>query len=349
MIKEVRKNRGVRRAAFFVVLPLSVLFLVGSVGWIVLETPWFTSKIIRSVVARYAGNVQLTDLQLKAQHVRFPGQMTFDDVRCQGLFNGQKFSVGISRISVSGLETLFLPQKALTMVMAKADVSFLPLRLSNMKASLAILRRDDGLFMMEGPLLVEKASWDKAELQDLSLQLVGDLSSMEMRDIRARLYSGEVQGQARMMWADKSYTVLAEIEGVNIAQAGEWNAALPQQLSGRLSGRVALTGRGEDLQEITTDWHMLDGSGISALLLSALTQYIPQSREKKRLDVLIKAGGKLPVQLLSFAVKTETPRHLLGEIHLKSKDVNLEVNMTNDIHTDGTLKSLLGYWQTYFK
>jgi len=94
---------------------------------------------------------------------------------------------------------------------------------------------------------------------------------------------------------------------------------------------------------------MLDGSSISAGLLSLLTQYIPQSREKKRLDALIKAGGKLPVQLLSFAVKTETPRHLKGEIHIKSKDVNLQINITNDINTDGTLISLLGYWQTYFR
>jgi hypothetical protein len=294
-------------------------------------------------------NVQLTDLSIKTQHFSFPGKVALGDVACKALLNGRAAAFDVHQVTLTGLETLFSPKKALALNMTGADISFVPLRLSGLEASVAILRRDDGLLIMEGPVSVKKVFWDKAELDDFSFQLLGDTASLELRDIKGDLYGGTIQGEARVVMAGTSYTVNIDIKDVDIAQAGVWNASLSEQLSGRLSGRMAVSGRGEELSNIMTDWRMLDGSSISAGLLSLLTQYIPQSREKKRLDALIKVGGKLPVQLLSFAVKTETPRHLSGEIHIRSKDVNLEINITNDINTDGTLMSLLEYWQTYFR
>ncbi len=324
------------------------LFL-GAGLWVILDTPWFTARIMRVVMSHQMSNVKLTDLSIKTQRFSFPGKVALGDVLCKVSFNGRAATLEVHQVALTGLETLFSPKKALALNMTGMDVSFLPLRLSNVEASVTILRRDDGLFIMEGPVAVKKAFWDKAELDDLSFQLLGDAASLELRNIKGNLYGGAIQGDARVVMAGMSYIVNTDIKDVDIAKAGVWNASLSDQLSGQLSGKVSVAGRGEELSNITTDWHMLDGSSISAGLLSLLTQYIPQSREKKRLDALIKAGGKLPVQLLSFAVKTETPRHLKGEIHIKSKDVNLQINITNDINTDGTLISLLGYWQTYFR
>lgn len=327
---------------------MALLLFIGSLG-IALYTPWLTVKLIRGVVAHQAKNIQLTDLKIKDQYFYFPGKIVLKDVSCTARINGRVLTMTAPEIQAVGLETLLLSKKAVAFYVTGAEVSFVPLQLLNMDVSLTMLRRDDGLFMVEGPVRIRSVRFDKAELEDVLFQLVGDASSLEARDINARLYGGTVQGSSRIELSGMAYTASLNIDDVETARAAAWNVAFSDQLAGRLSGHVVLTGKAEVLDEITTDWRMLDGSSVNASLLSALTQYIPQSREKKRLEVLINAGGKLPVQLFSFAVKTITSRRLLGEIHLKSRDVNLEINITNDINTDGTLTSLLGYWQTYFR
>ena len=98
-----------------------------------------------------------------------------------------------------------------------------------------------------------------------------------------------------------------------------------------------------------TDLTMPSGGKVSASLLAALTQYLPQSREKKRLDVLIRKGGKVALEAFSFTMKGGQAGKFSGDVRLKSREINLELNLTHEINTDGTIDSLFGYWGKFFQ
>jgi hypothetical protein len=100
---------------------------------------------------------------------------------------------------------------------------------------------------------------------------------------------------------------------------------------------------------VDADLNMPTGGKMSASLLAALTQYLPQSREKSRLDLLIRKGGKIAMEGFSFIIRGGQAGKFAGEVHLRSREVNLELNLEHEINTDGTIASLLGYWGKFLK
>ena len=145
------------------------------------------------------------------------------------------------------------------------------------------------------------------------------------------------------------YAAEFAVEDFDVAQLVDVNAQIAAQLDGRVTGSVAWQGGDGTLDALDTDLGMPAGGKMSASLLAALTQYLPQSREKKRLELLIKKGGKLPMELFALTMKSVQARKLTGEIRLRSREINLELNLTQEINTDGTLASLWAYWQRFIK
>jgi hypothetical protein len=107
-----------------------------------------------------------------------------------------------------------------------------------------------------------------------------------------------------------------------------------------------------DARKITTfnaDFSLPAGGKVTSVLLSDFLQYLPKSREKKRLDKLVKIGEKLAVEVFSFTIQNDAPDHWSGVVQLASKDVNIRANRTYDIHIDGTWEGLATSWTAIFR
>ena len=122
-----------------------------------------------------------------------------------------------------------------------------------------------------------------------------------------------------------------------------------RELGGKLSGSLHVAGTGQQVGLFDTAWNMPGGGAVSAELLSSITRYIPDSVQKKRLDFLIRSGAKLPVESFMFTLKNDSPEQLSGIIGLKSREANLELNVTHEIRVDARIDALIRAWQAVFK
>jgi hypothetical protein len=129
-----------------------------------------------------------------------------------------------------------------------------------------------------------------------------------------------------------------------------------EQVSGRVVGEVKISGAGKVLTDFLADLSMPSGGRVNAAFLATLTQYLPtlsnylpNSKEKKKFEALIKSGGKLAVETLSFLVKNDSSQHLAAALSLASREANINWNLTYDIYVDGTWDDLLQSWQAIFK
>jgi hypothetical protein len=174
-------------------------------------------------------------------------------------------------------------------------------------------------------------------------------ATIEACDIHAEVYGGRMSGTAHVMLKPVTYAADLKLDGLQTAKLAEVNEQISAQMAGRISGIVRIAGDGTRPNAIETDLQMPSGGKINAALLSALTQYLPQSQERKMLEALIKNGGKLAVEVFSFTMKSHAPDKLSGLIKIASKQANMELNLTHDIKTDGTWDGLAQSWQAIFK
>jgi hypothetical protein len=186
-------------------------------------------------------------------------------------------------------------------------------------------------------------------MEDVSGFMILNGAGVEMRALKFKAYDGNLTGKVMVQTRGTPITYNGEIfmEGFNVAGLGDVNPAISQQLDGVVTGTVSVEGDPVSLRTLDASLTMPSGGNISAALLAALTQYLPASREKKRLDALISAGGKLGMELFSFTLKGGKAGAFAGELHLRSREINLELNLTHEINTDGTIASLLAYWQKF--
>jgi hypothetical protein len=294
--------------------------------------------------------VRVKDLKVGRQHFTFPGAVDLSDVRLVLGLKGGDLVVDVPGMRISGLQTFFSRERMYRFVLAGASVVFPGVEVREVGADLMLGSRSGADFLLSGPVRAGTAKWDRVKAVDVDFFLSAVPGVWEFRACQARAFGGEVTGRGVLDFSN-GFRYEAEIAAIDLgtAELAQVNPGIAGQLGGRVSGTVRLGGRDGRMETLTTDVGMPAGGEMSARLLAALAQYIPSSREKKRLDAVIKAGGRLNVEVLSFSLKSETPRHLSGGIHIISKEVNLELNITNDIRTDGTLESLLSYWQTYVK
>jgi hypothetical protein len=294
-------------------------------------------------------DARVTELAAARQRFFWPGRFVWEDIRVGVDIKGRTYHGTAPRLIVSGTQTIFGDRSVVIISVANAAARFSPGEAKGVTADLRLSPGERKSVWIEGPVTVSTALWDKLEARQVSFQFSGGLREFEFRDIRAAAYGGTITGSAHVIPEGLAYSAEITVRGIETAKLADVNEQIASQVAGRINGHIHLTGRGENLSALESDWSMSDGATVNAALLSVLMQYIPQSQEKKRLDALIQKGGQLPVEVLAFQLRSDTPTHLGGEIKLKSREVNLELNITNDINTDGTLTSLLDYWKEYLK
>ncbi|MBF0485838.1 MAG: hypothetical protein HQL16_04915 [Candidatus Omnitrophica bacterium] len=336
-----------RRVIFIIVVFLTIFFaaLVAA-----LNSPWLSVKLARRILRSALKEVKLTEVVVTRQHFTMPGEVEFTGVRLLLMIKGKPLTINVPHCHVTGLQTFFSNEPRVFITVKDAAAQFPPGEARNVGAELSFSMTADKKFVLSGPVSAQEASWDRFKAAQVSFFLAGAPERWEFRAIKASAYGGGLAGKAQVVFSQvPAYDVELFLSDMLTTELSKINLQISEQLGGKIGGAVHVTGNGEKMSSLATDLSMPGGGKMSASLLGVLTQYIPQSREKKMLDDLIKVGGLLDVEVLSFSMKSDSPRHLSGEVHILSKAINVELNITNDINTDGTLESLLSYWQAYLK
>lgn len=187
-------------------------------------------------------------------------------------------------------------------------------------------------------------------MTEIQAEFSGDERSVVLTNLTAAVYGGELSGSATVKFGPPAgYDAVLALQSVDCGELEQALGGVFRELGGKLSGSLRMAGCGRQIDRFDTAWNMPGGGAVSAALLSTITQYIPDSEQKKRLDFLIRTGAKLPVESFIFTLKNDSPDRLSGIVGLKSREANLELNVTHEIRVDTRIDSLIQAWQAMFK
>ena len=328
---------------YVLVVIVALLIFAGSA----LNTTWLTESIVAQVLAAKPG-VVVRLVHIDHQQFSLPGRLELQKVDLDLEVNGKLLTLQVPRVEVTGLQTFWSADRRILVAAQGMTVDHDPGQVKEVKAELTIDR--DGI---SGPVTAVEGNWDKLRVKDVSLFLIVNKAGVELRAVKFAAYDGSITGKVFIHSSparqEGVYAAELFIEGLDMARLAEVNPDIPAQLDGLVTGTLKLEGDLKSLRTVDTDLNMPAGGKMSASLLAALTQYLPESREKKRLDILISQGGKIAMEGFSFIIKGGEAGKFTGEVHVKSREVNLELNLEHEINTDGTIGSLLAYWGKFLQ
>ena len=309
-----------------------------------------TTVVAEAVLSQMLASVRgvvLKSVHIGNQRLSLPGRLQFKDIKVFCEFNGTPLLLEAPRVEVTGLQSFLSADRRLLVEAEHVFAGYGVGELRDGKVALTVVREG-----ISGPVTAVSLRWDKIEAANAAAFVIIKASDVELRAVELQAYGGEVSGkfQARSLpRAAAIYNGEFFIQDIDVAQLTEVNRDVASQLGGRVTGSLKWEGDAGAWQSFETDLTMPAGGQLSASLLAALTQYLPASREKKRLDVLIRKGGKLAMEVFSFTMKGGEGGRFAGEIRLRSREINLELNLEHEINTDGTIASLAAYWQKFLK
>ncbi|MEI8012786.1 MAG: hypothetical protein WCI27_09980 [Candidatus Omnitrophota bacterium] len=325
---------------FMLMVVMALVILMMSV----LQTPWLTRVLCRRALSAHAG-VVVKGLHIGSQHFSLPGRVEMKDILLELKVNGKPMVLETPGVLVTGLQSLWGGERRILLASEKMHARYDLADAADAGAQFTLT--SEGL---SGPVTAAEFVWDKINAREVSAFVIIKNSGIEVRAAKMQAYGGRVTGQAVVRTGQlPAYTGEIFVEGCDMARLSDINRELADQLNGAVTGSVKLAGDAVAIKAVDADLMIPAGGKISASLLGALTQYLPQSREKKRLDLLIRNGGKLAMELFSFTMKGGPQGKFSGELKLRSREINLELNIVHDINTDGTLASLAAYGQKFLK
>ncbi|MEI7850222.1 MAG: hypothetical protein WCH86_00150 [Kiritimatiellales bacterium] len=301
--------------------------------------------VVRQVLQRTAKEVQA--FSLGSLVYSFPSSWTLGDVRATVLSKGKPALIYAGQVELKDVFHLLTDGKHAQVNVSGAEASYDQLKVRGASCAVDLSRVTNGIFY-RGNILLADVLQEPFSISDLKTDFVGNEQSVVLSNLSAAVYGGRLSGTA-VFTIPESYDVDLALQEVDSGELERAMGGVFRELGGKLSGQLHVAGSGQRIDLFDTSWNMPSGGAVSADLLSSITRYIPDSVQKKRIDFLIRSGGKLAVESFLFTLKNDSPEQLSGEIGIKSREANLELNVTHEIRVDARIDSLLQAWQAVFK
>ena len=301
--------------------------------------------VIRQVLQRTAKEVQV--FSLGSLDYSFPSSWVFGDVRATVLADGKSALIYAAQVDVKDIHHLLADGKISQVSVHGGEASYDKLKVKGASCAAGLSKSTNRISYCGNILLVE-VSQTPFSVSDVKMDFSGDERSVALSNLTAAVYGGQLSGSL-FFKVPADYDVDLTLHGVDSGELERAMGGVFRELGGKLSGQLHVAGAGQRIDLFDTSWNMPSGGAVSAELLSSITRYIPDSVQKKRIDFLIRSGGKLAVESFLFTLKNDAPDRLSGQIGVKSREANLELNLTHEIRVDARIDSLVQTWQAVFK
>lgn len=327
-------------------LLLLLLALAGAVA-VVAANARALEFAVRQILQRTAPEIQ--ELSLGSLDYSFPASWVVGRIHATVLADGRPVRIFADRLEIDNALHLLTTGKT-------AQIS-----LRGLEAAVDQLKVRGGFCTVDlrlaasGPVYSGSAGLAQVQQQQLCVTEIkadfsGNGQSAVLTNLTAAVYGGVLSGNMRMTFGPPpGYDAAFALQSVDCAALEQALGGVFRELGGRLSGRLHIAGTGKLVDEFDTSWSMPAGGAVGASLLSSVVQYIPDSAQKKRIDFLIRSGGQLAVESFLFTLKNDSPERLSGVIGVKSREANLELNVTHEIRVDARIDSLVQAWQAVFR
>ena len=329
-----------------IVVGLLLLVLVAFVTVAIVATNVRAMEfVVRQILQRTAKEVQ--SFSLGSLVYSFPASWTLGDIRATVLSGGKPALIYVSQVEIKDALHLLTDGGHAQVNIRGTEASYDRLRVRGASCAVDLNRSPEGL-LYRGNIFLAEVSQEPFSVSDVKTDFSGNEQSVALSNLTAAVYGGKLFGLA-VFRIPENYDVELALKEVDSGKLEVAMGGVFRELGGKLSGQLHVAGAGQRIDLFDTSWNMPSGGAVSAELLSSITRYLPDSIQKERIDFLIRSGGKLAVESFLFTLKNDAPDHLSGEIGVKSREANLELNVTHEIRVDARIDSLLQAWQAVFK
>jgi hypothetical protein len=302
---------------------------------------------VRQVLRRTAPEVQ--SVSLGSMSYSFPSSWAFGRVSATVLSENGPVRLFVDQLELNDLSRLLTTGRTARIELRGMDAAVDQLKVRGGSCEVSLSRSTNG-FVYAGSAGLAQVAQEPLRITEISADFSGDERFVVLTNLSAAVYGGSLSGHVRTVFGPPAgYDMTLSLRSVDCGELEQALGGVFRELGGNLSGSLRIAGTGQQIDLFDTAWNMPAGGAVSAELLSAITQYIPDSVQKKRLDFLIRSGGKLPVESFVFTLKNDSPEQLSGIIGLKSREANLELNVTHEVRVDARIDALIQAWQAMFK
>jgi hypothetical protein len=321
-----------------------------------LNTPWLIQKIVRRAFVKLAPKVSLKEFSVASQKYYWPSHFEFGDIKLELELNGKVLKLACSRVEIDDL-LILRETREFDLWVDSTDMTYDFGRTQNARAELKVVFPVKGGYVLQGPVSAQVLTWDRASAERVSAEFLVDEKGLYFDLLKGEAFNGSFTGGVDVFYTNPPvYSVRLSLKDMDTEKLTSISPQVVEQVSGRVIGEVNFAGSGNELTDFLADLSMPSGGRVNASFLATLTQYLPtlsnylpSSQEKARFESLIKSGGKLAVETLSFSIRNDSSRHLAAALSLASREANINWNLTYDITVDGTWEDLLRSWQAIFK
>ncbi|MEI8206878.1 MAG: hypothetical protein WCG03_08375, partial [Kiritimatiellales bacterium] len=301
--------------------------------------------LVRQVTNRTAKDVQ--SFNIGSMFYSFPSRWILGDVRATVLSKNKPALIYAAQVEIKDAFHLLADGQCSQVNIREVEASCGQLKVRGASCAVDLSQSTNGI-SYQGNIFLAQVSQEPFSVSDVKMDFSGNKQSVTLSNLTAAAYGGKLSGAA-VFKVPASYDVVLTLKEVDSGELERAMGGVFRELGGKLSGQLHVAGSGQRIDLFDTSWNMPAGGAVSATLLSSIARYIPDSVQKKRIDFLIRSGGKLAVESFLFTLKNDSPDQLSGQIGLKSREANMELNVTHEIRVDARIDSLLQAWQAVFK
>ena len=331
------------------ILVVILLIVIGGLFW-VLNSPLVTQTIVETLLKKHLQGYTLDGFFVGHQKFNYPDRIVFSNVRMHLKSKEDFYTIASREMTATGLSGLF---NSPAVVHVHADQ--LSVESSQIKSVPGDLQAD---LYFKGPIfdhfdgkaVVDGVHAYNYQLEHVSAHLNGSAKHMMVSDVRADTYRGKISGQILLDWQKNlPYSIEVHFQDLDLRQMKDVNPSLYGQVEGVIDGSITVNGNTKNFSALNVQAKVTKDGRVNASLLKFVTPYIPQTTETVQLGEIIKAGGKVPVQVAAMELRSIDEHKLSGFVKLLIGQLNLDLNLPIDILYDGNLISLIQWYQNLVK
>lgn len=309
--------------------------LAAGAVWFILESPPWLEKSVK-IVAGIKG-VKFEQLTVKDAGFTSDGSYRIDEMTAAFYVpkENKQYTLGVKKINLQKRPKDLLV--TVTGLKLKDKMQDIEIQNLDLNASAELFRFE----YLQGTLKVLKVQYGEYQVKNIISNIEGQKNSFLFDQFKADFYGGNLRGNFSFVYAPQpAYHINIELKEVDALLLRKAQPAF-ENIRGRISGPLVIDGNLNEITSLQGALKTVKGAEIKAFLLQPILQYVPVSKQKQQLEKVIAIDGLVPLQTAEIYLDSLERNKLSSRLKLKSKEYNLDLNISLDLNVDGGLMRLL--------
>ncbi len=329
---------------------VSLFILIFGFGYYLLNSSWFWEKLAVSLIKQGGKEVQSAQLSIQKTNFNLPTKLILEDVKLKIKIQEVSYTIDLSGLTIDANSFIVGRDKKIDLNLSGLRIESSVANLKDANMVLAVSFEKNLLKSLKGTLKIASADSNKYVLTNISADITGDQKNIVLDNFLASSYNGEVKGKITLAYQPAvTYDIALAIKDVDLTAMRAANMEVFSQVRGKLQGDVELKGEPAKIHSIIMNLEIPQEGQVKARLLKPFFDYIPQSTQKKDLELLMKVDGLVALDKAVLALKSSSEEKLSTTIGLESKRFNLDTHLTVDFNIEGGLQNLFVFLQKFLQ